>query len=1745
MITSYKEDAYIKQMQLIRSKPFYSFCQHFCLILLSLLLVACGGGISDVDNNHPSQGAPTTSPDITVERNAKNELIVQWQNQASAGQYRLFISSSEGFEPATTSVVNITESPYVVDSLISGTQYYVKLQPLWGGKSGPESNSEIFIAPPLAPTDLSSDETTITWQGEADSYKVYWSTESGFKLDDAEGSQTVDQKSYEPDLSDFTPGTDVHFIVVALDGDNESPVSEQLTLQAKEITNLPILSTNSVEVVENAESATIVLTLSEAASGEASVDYTTQDDTAVANEDYVASNGTITFSAGETEKTISIEIVDNTLFEEQETFTIEFSNVSGATLQRNQTSVTIDDNELASAERPLAAPAKPRVRVTDGSFKTWWESIENADSYTVYMAQEPGITAENIDSLAGKMVHTGVVDPTETQDSAFGHGLVNGEIFYIVVASNAGVDESYGSAELAVKPKASQTGVPQDITIEANVDQNILSWSPVEGATSYNVYWSTEVALTPDNGQLLQSDSVITETSVIHGGLQHGVMYYYIVTANHETGESDYSAQVGATPYGALAAPTNIMVIEGDQQLTLSWDDQPGAVAYHVYRAQDDTLTTENASSLADFVLETENVTNPYLASGLTNNETYYFRVVAIDKYTRQSEQSSLAQGAPHGDDPPPSENLPPVVEMPIEDQTVDEDAELNFAFANTSFSDPEGEVLTYRAIVPDGNEWLSFLPGGRQFIGTPLNANVGSIDIQVVAEDTANQTVTDSFTLIVNNINDTPEAGLIPNQSTNIDELYNYQIPENTFTDPDIDDVLLYSAKLQDGSNLPAWLTFDAGTQTFSGTPLFADVGQLSIIVTATDLEGAAASSGFDLQINGDPGIPVAVNDQYSVDEGTETTLSILDNDKPSKTLTPLDPNSIQVTTGDGFVGSYEVISGKITYTHDGSETTSSVFSYTVADMDGVRSGAATVSVIINPVNDPPEISGTPSTQAPVAQLYSFTPSASDAETASEDLRFSIINQPTWADFDDLSGTLSGTPTATDYESVTEDIVISVSDGELEASLAAFTITVTGIRPIANVDTDKIIAAGNSVTIDVLSNDTFNSNPVVSGDVQVFLVDLPTNGDALVNTDNTITYTGTLGSTSGDTFTYLIEDTSTKIRSLPATVTIQITPWESTDIGIAPDDTANQGSMIISSDGISITGGGSDIWDVSDQFHYAYKQISGDFDVSVNVQSIVDANRWVKAGIMVRESLAADSKHAHLLVTDNSLLPTRQQYFGGAHLQGRINTGEISHSFTQRYNGHDTPHKLRMKRRGNTIEAFESADNGLTWQHIGAVNLPMNDSVFIGLAVTSHVDGSLSTATFNQFSLINQPLAAPQAELVTSLNLNNQTLNGNAKYYHVTGLEFGKLYSVNLTSIDNQDLNLQVFQDAFNTLECYGFDKAVTHDACVASTQTTNELFIHVDGSYAQADSGFNLNLTPWSSQDINTSVPGADSETEVNFPEIDTYTMSGSGRDIYLTVDGFRYWYQPINGNNLEVVAKVISQENTNNWAKAGVMIRESLAADSKFVDVVVTPAPLSTNGVRFQARSATGGQVSHDNTRTNQTASPRWVKLVRLGNAFDAYESANGRDWLYIGTTNVSMPSDVTVGFAVTSHDDTVLSEVVFSDLKVTNITNPVRVVEPLTLSELPQALSVDKEDRYFKISGLTSGTNYTVSIGTPSDDADLYVFTDEFQTLVCPTAGLNPTAVDECNVTAESNTLFVRVNGSYTSNGADFELSVTPQ
>jgi regulation of enolase protein 1 (concanavalin A-like superfamily) len=194
--------------------------------------------------------------------------------------------------------------------------------------------------------------------------------------------------------------------------------------------------------------------------------------------------------------------------------------------------------------------------------------------------------------------------------------------------------------------------------------------------------------------------------------------------------------------------------------------------------------------------------------------------------------------------------------------------------------------------------------------------------------------------------------------------------------------------------------------------------------------------------------------------------------------------------------------------------------------------------------------------------------------------------------------------------------------------------------------------------------------------------------------------------------------------------------PLVSGDIG----DPVIPGSTKMTSDGLEVSGSGTDIWGVSDQFHFVYQRQTGDFDVAVHVTSLTAQHLYSRAGIMAREDLSPGSRHIIFLAFPDN----RPRH---------LNTSAYEFQHREKADGESTaiyppqvvppsfpvdfPHVwLRLKRTGNEFTAFASTD-GKGWKRYDSYTLDLPTTVFLGLAVTSHTTDTSTTAIFKEFEVI------------------------------------------------------------------------------------------------------------------------------------------------------------------------------------------------------------------------------------------------------------------------------------------------------------------------------------------------------------------------------------------------------------------------
>jgi hypothetical protein len=178
--------------------------------------------------------------------------------------------------------------------------------------------------------------------------------------------------------------------------------------------------------------------------------------------------------------------------------------------------------------------------------------------------------------------------------------------------------------------------------------------------------------------------------------------------------------------------------------------------------------------------------------------------------------------------------------------------------------------------------------------------------------------------------------------------------------------------------------------------------------------------------------------------------------------------------------------------------------------------------------------------------------------------------------------------------------------------------------------------------------------------------------------------------------------------------------PWVSEDVGSVGLTGGAQGNGT----NFTVTGSGTTIWSGADSFRYTYVPLNGDGQIVARLADIQNVNAATKAGVMIRETIAADARHALLDISvaggmEFIYRPTvagESAWEGGSYLTA--------------------PYWLKLVRSGNVFTSYVSSD-GVSWTQVGSgVTINMSSNAYVGLAVTSHDNAALCTATFDNVAV-------------------------------------------------------------------------------------------------------------------------------------------------------------------------------------------------------------------------------------------------------------------------------------------------------------------------------------------------------------------------------------------------------------------------
>jgi hypothetical protein len=196
--------------------------------------------------------------------------------------------------------------------------------------------------------------------------------------------------------------------------------------------------------------------------------------------------------------------------------------------------------------------------------------------------------------------------------------------------------------------------------------------------------------------------------------------------------------------------------------------------------------------------------------------------------------------------------------------QQVMERQELSFSVPVDAFAIAGNKTVQYSArLAESGNplpSWLHINSKTGVISGTPGNEDVGLLNIEITASQSATLHATQTFAINVLNVNDAPEiVADVEDVQLNAGESLVWTPPQGVFADLDVGDRLSFRVEAADGSPLPGWLRFNPLKGQLEGTPGSADVGVLQLNLVATDLSGEQARQMFFLQVSAVPRIDLS----------------------------------------------------------------------------------------------------------------------------------------------------------------------------------------------------------------------------------------------------------------------------------------------------------------------------------------------------------------------------------------------------------------------------------------------------------------------------------------------------------------------------------------------------------------------------------------------------------------------------------------------------------------------------------------------------------------------------------------------------------------------------------------------------------------------------------------------------------------------------------------------------------------------
>jgi hypothetical protein len=614
--------------------------------------------------------------------------------------------------------------------------------------------------------------------------------------------------------------------------------------------------------------------------------------------------------------------------------------------------------------------------------------------------------------------------------------------------------------------------------------------------------------------------------------------------------------------------PTSISAISTSRQngsISVSWNGEASLERYNIYAATEPNLTPNNALTLENGVQQLALKTDNAEIVDQDTTKNYYILITGIN----ESGESGLGVPIKLASTAVIPNQPPKAVTDEID---VNEDANVIVNIL-TNDIDPENKIITLSSIVTQPTHGALQSQTNGEITYTPNQNFVGNDSFTYEIVDDENQTSQASVAITVNNVNDAPIAS---NDSFNLEIDNTLTAPQGALiaNDFDLDGDFLFvdTTPISQPTHGTVQLNPD-GSFIYTDTGSF--VNNDSFEYQVTDNNGGTSIAEVTLLSSGQDTVPVAVNDEYNVNEDNTLTVllanSVLSNDTdPNGLVLTLNSTLIQSTTN----GQLNIANnGTFTYIPNANYNGIDDFQYEIENTLGEKSQAF-VSINVNPVADIPTANDdsyqtNEDTTLNVAAATGLLANDADTDGGTLTVDLSPTVAPQQGDITlDADGSFTYVP-STNFNGV-DTFSYQIVNNKGLSSTAQATITINSINdtPQANNDSNAT-ASDTPLVINVISNDTD-----IDGDNLTITAQstLPAYGTVTVQS-NQLLFTPLITFGGIATIDYTISDPSGETSSATATVSVSlvgssnIDPSATDDAFVVNEDAVLNGTTVLAND--------------------------------------------------------------------------------------------------------------------------------------------------------------------------------------------------------------------------------------------------------------------------------------------------------------------------------------------------------------------------------------------------------------------------------------------------------------------------------------------------------------------------------------------------------------------------------------------------